>query len=131
MKVLLVDDSAAIRNSFGELLAAVPAVTVVGSAEDAAGALRLIESLAPDLVVLDVQLRHGEHGMTVLQQVRQKHPGLLVVALSNFTWCALRNDLLAAGAAACFDKANEFMLARDWIASRAAVAAAAGSDQRV
>jgi DNA-binding NarL/FixJ family response regulator len=121
VKVLLVDDSEAVRNSFGELLASVPNVELIGCAEDVAGALSLIETRAPDLLVLDVELRHGEHGMTVLQHVMRTRPGLQVVVLSNFTWNAMRNELLAAGAAAYFDKANEFLLARDWIASRAAV----------
>ena len=120
MKVLLVDDSAPVRASFGDLLGAVPGVEVIGQAEDVAGALSLIARHEPDLVVLDVELRHGEHGLQVLNWVRRAHPDLPVIVLSNFTWRAMRNELLAAGALAYFDKADEFTLARDWIAARAA-----------
>lgn len=120
MKVLLVDDSAVVQASFGGLLASVPNVELLGCAADVAGALAMIDTLAPDLVVLDVELRHGEHGIRVLDEVRRTHPALDVVVLSNFTWRAMRRELLAAGAAAYFDKANEFTLARDWIEARAA-----------
>lgn len=130
MKVLLVDDSAAVQESFSGLLASVPGVELVGGAEDVAGALALIEARAPDLVVLDVELRDGEHGISVLRHVVGARPGLQVVVLSNVDWRAMLSELIAAGAAACFDKANEFTLARDWIASRAATAPRADPARR-
>lgn len=121
MKVLLVDDSAAVRASFGGLVGALPAVELVGFAVDVASAVSMIEALAPDVVVLDVELRHGEHGIDVLRQVMDRRPDLQVIVLSNFTWQAMRSQLLSAGAAAYFDKANEFEQALEWIAARAAV----------
>lgn len=124
MRVLVVDDSKAVQTSFGGLLAPLPNVELVGYADDVAGALAMIKTHAPDLVVLDVELRCGEHGIEVLQQVMRGCPNAEVIVLSNFTWQAMRSQLLAAGAAAYFDKANEFMLARDWIAARAAIAPA-------
>lgn len=123
MKVLLVDDSAAVQASLGGLLASVPNVEVVGCAEDVAGALHLIETRSPDLVVLDIELRQGDHGIDVLGKVMRQRPQLQVIVLSSFTWQAMRRPMLAAGAAAYFDKANEFKRARDWIADRAAGAA--------
>jgi DNA-binding NarL/FixJ family response regulator len=95
----------------------VPDVTVVGNAEDVVGALALIESLRPDLVVLDVGLRGKDRGIDVLKYVTREHPEIKVIAMSNFTWEAMRNSLLAAGALAYFDKGSEFMRARDWIAN--------------
>lgn len=120
MKVLLVDDSASVRASFGDMLDAVPGVEVIGHAEDVAGAVSLIEQCEPDLIVLDVELRHGGHGLQVLNWVMHTRPELSVIVLSNFTWHAMRSKLLAAGAMAYFDKADEFFQARDWIAARAA-----------
>ncbi len=126
MKVLVVDDSEAVQRSFGNLLASMPHVVLVGCAEDVAGALAMIEAHSPDLIVLDVALRHGGRGMDVLRHVMHARPGTQVMVLSNFTWQAMRNTLLAAGAVAYFDKSNEFTLARDWIAQRAAAWAAQG-----
>lgn len=122
MRVLVVDDSKAVQTSFGSLLAPLPNVELVGYADDVVSALAMIEAHAPDLIVLDVELRRGERGVEVLRHVMRSRPDAEVIVLSNFTWQTMRSQLLAAGAAACFDKADEFVLARDWIAARAAAA---------
>ena len=49
--------------------------------------------------------------------------GRAAPVLSNFSWRAMRDAFLAAGAAAYFDKAMEFNEARDWIAARRSLAA--------
>ena len=54
-RVLVVDDHAGFRGFAGRLLAAC-GFQVVGEAADAAGALRQVADLAPDVVLLDVQL---------------------------------------------------------------------------
>ena len=117
MKVLLVDDSVAIQQSFGALLANAPQVEVVGYAEDAATALASLASNPPDLVVLDAKLRGNDRGIDVLHQVRQHYPGVKVVVLSQFNWASMRKRYLDAGALAYFDKATEFQQARDCIAA--------------
>ena len=119
MKVLVVDDSPAIQRSFGELLATIPGVTVVGVADDVASAVARIDALRPDLVVLDVELRGTDRGLDVLRHVVSEHPAIKVIVVSNFTWAAMRRGLLDAGALAYFDKGGEFMRARDWIAQQA------------
>lgn len=119
LKVVLVDDSAAVRRSLGHLLAAEPGVVIVGQAEDVHEAVQVIEAVQPDVVVLDVDLRHGDRGIDVLRHVARTHPAIQVVVLSNFTWGAMREGFLAAGAKAYFDKSNEFLAARDWIVARA------------
>jgi DNA-binding NarL/FixJ family response regulator len=124
VKVVLVDDSKAVQQSFGDLLAAVPGVSLEGCAEDVAGALALIDATRPDVVVLDLGLRDGERGIDVLKQLRRMNLHAQVVVLSNFIGTAIRRELLAAGALAFFDKSSEFLLARDWIAARAATEAA-------
>lgn len=122
VKLVLVDDSVAVQRSFGGLLELVPRVELIGCAEDVAGARSLIDASDPDLIVLDLELRHGEHGMDVLRHVTQQHPRTKVIVLSNFTGQRYRDELLAAGALECFDKSSQFLLARDWIAQRAALA---------
>ena len=130
MKLVLVDDSKAVQRSFGSLLASVPAVELVGVAEDVASAMALIEATEPDFVVLDMELGGGDNGIDVLKYIVQHRPQTQVIVLSNFDGQKLRNDLRAAGALAYFDKASEFLLARDWIASRAAAATATEGDRQ-
>lgn len=120
LKVAIVDDSLVIQRSLGRLLTSIDGVHIVGCAEDVAGAVALIEAAHPDVVVLDVDLRHDDRGMDVLRYVKATHPGTRVIALSNFTWQAMREGFLQAGASAYFDKSMEFTQARDWVADQVA-----------
>ncbi|MDM0031968.1 response regulator transcription factor [Variovorax sp. J22P271] len=115
VKVLLVDDSEAIRESFGALLATAPGVEVVGCAEDVASALAAIASTRPDLIVLDARLRGLDKGIDVLRHVRQNYSDIQVIVLSAFSWASMRKRHMDAGAVAYFDKSTEFSQARDWI----------------
>jgi two-component system, NarL family, response regulator DevR len=116
VRVLLVDDSTAIQRSFGALLATAPGVEVVGYADDLATAKTAIASSQPELMVLDAMLRGKDRGIDVLRHVRQNHPGIKVVMISQFNWTAMRSIHLEAGALAYFDKSTEFQQARDFIA---------------
>jgi DNA-binding NarL/FixJ family response regulator len=53
--VLIVDDHPSFRASARAMLES-EGFVVIGEAEDGAGALRAVEELAPDVVVLDIQL---------------------------------------------------------------------------
>jgi two-component system chemotaxis response regulator CheB len=117
LRIVIVDDSADIQQRMRRLLTEVPGLDVVGSARDRASAIRTIDDQRPDVVLLDVDLDHGDRGMDVLRHVARDHAGTQVVVLSNFSWRAMRDAFLAAGAAAYFDKAMEFNEARDWIAA--------------
>jgi DNA-binding response OmpR family regulator len=90
---------------------------LVGFADDLASATALIDAQHPDVVVLDVELGHGDRGMNVLRHVRRHHAGTRVATLSNFGWEAMREGFLKAGAEAYFDKAFEFGKLREWIAT--------------
>jgi DNA-binding NarL/FixJ family response regulator len=131
MKVAIVDDSLEIQRAFASLLVTLPGLELVGCAEDLPGALRLVDEQLPDVLVLDVELRGHDRGYDVLRHVARQHPQIRVVALSNFGWHAMRDAFLRAGASAYFDKAIQFVEARDWIAgqlpppARAASAASA------
>lgn len=123
IKVVVVDDSLSVQRSLGRLLMSTRAIDVVGYAEDVAGAIVLIDETLPDVVVLDVDLRNEDRGMDVLRHVVRHHAQTRVIALSNFTWQAMRDGFLQAGASAYFDKSMEFMKARDWIVEHGAQAA--------
>jgi DNA-binding NarL/FixJ family response regulator len=115
IKVVVVDDSLSVQRSLGRLLTSTRGIDVVGYAEDVAGAIALIDQTLPDVVVLDVDLRNEDRGMDVLRHVVRHHTRTRVIALSNFTWQAMRDGFMMAGASAYFDKSMEFMKARDWI----------------
>ena len=56
MRVLVVDDEAPARRKLARLLAAIPDVALAGEAETGPEAVDRIRALAPDLVLLDVQM---------------------------------------------------------------------------
>jgi DNA-binding NarL/FixJ family response regulator len=106
-KVLIVDDSALVRDRLGALLADTAELRVVGEAADADGALGAVERLAPDAVVLDIRMP-GASGIEVLERIKKDHPGILVIMLTNYDFDHYRRQCLASGADYFFNKAREF-----------------------
>ena len=66
--VLIVDDHAAVRAGVAAILSADPAIVVVGEAADAAGAVALVDRLAPDIVILDLHLPDRD-GVEVCREI--------------------------------------------------------------
>lgn len=56
VRVLIVDDEQLIRNGFRYVLAADPAVEIVGEASDGAAAIALVRAHRPDVVLMDVRM---------------------------------------------------------------------------
>ena len=54
IRVLIVDDSAFVRKVVRQMLTRSPFIEVVGAARDGQEALEMVESLAPDVVTLDL-----------------------------------------------------------------------------
>jgi DNA-binding NarL/FixJ family response regulator len=80
--VLIVDDHPSFRASARTLLEA-EGFEVVGEAENAAEALRSARELAPDLVLLDIQLPDLD-GFEVCQQLQSfDHPPMVVLTSSR------------------------------------------------
>ena len=75
--ILLVDDEAPARERLRRLLAGVQGVKVVGEAADGLEAVEMIARLAPDLVLLDVQMP-GLDGFGVIQAL-EKPPAIIFV----------------------------------------------------
>jgi DNA-binding NarL/FixJ family response regulator len=107
MNVFLVDDARLIRQRLTKMLAPLKGVQVIGEAADAADAIQAIRHLHPDVVILDLQLRHGT-GFDVLHAVKQDAPLPVVILLTNFPYPLFRQKGLAAGADFFFDKSTEF-----------------------
>ena len=107
LKVLLVEDSAVVRQRLLQSIATIPNIEVVGEYEDANAAITAVQQLLPDVILLDIRLRTGS-GMSVLKHTVLTHPAARVVVLTNYTEPQYRATCLGNGAHYFFDKSNEF-----------------------
>ena len=81
IRVLLADDHTLVRAGIRGLLAELPGVEVVGEAGDGQEALRLIDEVRPDVVLLDVGMP-GLNGLEVAGRIATLDPAIRVVILS-------------------------------------------------
>jgi DNA-binding NarL/FixJ family response regulator len=103
IKVVLVDDQASVRQGLRMLLGLEPDVTVVGEAGDGATALELVPVLAPDVVVMDVEMP-GMDGISATTALRAIAPHSAVVVLTLHDDSTTRSRVRAAGARAFVSK---------------------------
>jgi two-component system chemotaxis response regulator CheB len=83
IRVLVVDDSALMRQVLGTLLARDPSIEIVGTASDPFIARDKIRALQPDVLTLDVEMPRMD-GLTFLEKLMRAHP-MPVVMVSSLT----------------------------------------------
>ena len=97
IRVLIVDDHPVVRNGLQAFLHTQPDILSVGEASDGKEALRQVEALRPDVVLLDGCLP-GLDGPAVAAAIRERHPEVRVLALSAYDDDRLLWGMWAAGA---------------------------------
>ena len=102
MRVLVVDDDDDIRLLLRLWLDAEHDVEIVGEATDGDAALHVAGELAPDAVVLDLQMP-GADGLRAVPRLREHCPDVAVLVYSA---TSRREDALAAGAHAYVEKST-------------------------
>jgi two-component system, chemotaxis family, protein-glutamate methylesterase/glutaminase len=98
VKVLIVDDSAVVRNMLSRELAKDKEIEIVGSAPDPYVARDMIVDLKPDVITLDIEMPRMD-GITFLQKL-MKHFPLPVIVVSSLTATGTQTaiDAMASGA---------------------------------
>lgn len=94
IRVLVVDDHAVVREGLVQLLSSAPDVDVVGSAADGAASVDLVESLSPDVVLMDLSMP----GVDGVEATRRIGDGARVVVLTSFADERRIADAIDAGA---------------------------------
>ena len=84
IRVLVVDDSVAVRRLLTSILSSDPGIQVVGSAADGKAALAAIETLQPDVMTLDVEMPVLD-GLGTLRELRKRWRAMPVIMLSTLT----------------------------------------------
>ncbi|MEI7836601.1 MAG: response regulator, partial [Planctomycetota bacterium] len=93
IKVLIVDDSAVVRQSLSAGLSKEPDIEVVGTAVDPFVARDKILALEPDVITLDLEMPRMD-GLTFLARLMKYHP-IPVVVVSSLTPAGSQNALRA------------------------------------
>lgn len=103
MRVLIADDHAVVRRGLKQILADVWPTVIVGEAEDAHEALRLVRQQGWDAVVLDISMP-GKSGIEVLKELKQERPHLPVLVLTSHPVEQYALRVMKAGAAGYMTK---------------------------
>ncbi len=96
-RILLVDDHEVVRLGLMTLLNDQPNMEVVGEASTAGEAVKAVEKLDPDVVLMDIRLP-GEGGIEAARQVTKKFPRTKVIMLTSFADDELIMRAINAGA---------------------------------
>ena len=104
IKVLIVDDSAVVRQVLTAVLAQAPDIEVIGAASDPVFALERMRAQWPDVIVLDVEMPRMD-GITFLKKIMADRPTPVVIC-STLTEKGAETTMqaLAAGAASIIPK---------------------------
>jgi DNA-binding NarL/FixJ family response regulator len=103
--VVVVDDSLIFRTGMSRAVKACEGLELVGEAGDGETALRLIDELEPDIVILDLRMP-GMDGFGVLEQLHAAGPPRCrVLVISATLEDGVGDEVMAAGADGCLSKA--------------------------
>ena len=83
IKVLIVDDSAVVRQTLTTILESDSQIEVMGAASDPFFAAKKIQSEVPDVITLDIEMPRMD-GLTFLKKIMSQHP-IPVVVISSLT----------------------------------------------
>jgi len=106
-RILLADDHRMTRQGLRSLIARQPGMEVVAEATDGREAVRLAADVAPDVVVMDIEMP-GLNGIEATRQVVARVPGVKVIALTASADERRTADMLRAGASGYVPKASAF-----------------------
>jgi DNA-binding NarL/FixJ family response regulator len=96
-RILIVDDHPLMREGLLELIANEPDIEVCGEADSAASALAAIETLQPDVVVLDLTLGEDD-GIALVETIHLRAPSLPILVLSMHDEALYAERLISLGA---------------------------------
>lgn len=83
IKVLIVDDSALVRQALSSIIEKDPMLKVMGSASDPFVAAKMIQQDVPDVITLDVEMPRMD-GLTFLKKIMSQHP-IPTIVISTLT----------------------------------------------
>jgi DNA-binding NarL/FixJ family response regulator len=83
IRIVVADDHPVVRDGLVAILGTQPDFLVVGAAASGAEAVRLVDTLQPDLVLLDIEMP-GMDGVEALKRLRAAQPGVRTIIFTAF-----------------------------------------------
>jgi DNA-binding NarL/FixJ family response regulator len=129
VSVALADDNLLVREGIAQLLASQPDIEVIASCDDLDSLLEAIERRQPDVVVTDIRMppTHSDEGIRLAALLRESHPDVGVVVLSNYAEAGFAMGLLESGSEGRAYLLKERVHSRTQLASAIHSVAAGGS----
>jgi CheY-like chemotaxis protein/anti-sigma regulatory factor (Ser/Thr protein kinase) len=103
LRILIVDDHAAVRRALRDMLHQRPQLSVVGDAANGVEAIAHAHALQPDVILMDIAMPHMD-GIEATARIRAELPGIEILGLSMQPRSAAAHAIEQAGAAAFFVK---------------------------
>ena len=99
LRVVLADDSVLLREGIARLLSEA-GFDVVGQSENADDLMLKVRSYSPDVAIIDIRMppTQTDEGLRAAQQIRESHPDVGVLVLSQYVEPAYAMELLAESA---------------------------------
>ncbi len=82
-RILIVEDHQGFRESLKEVLSGRLPYAVVDEASEGSEVLARIETQAPHLVFMDINIP-GENGLELTRRIKQSYPGIVIVILTSY-----------------------------------------------
>lgn len=105
--ILLVDDHKITRDGLSALIEKQPDMEVVGEAENGRDAVRLVENLGPDVVIMDISMP-DLNGIDATRQILAVSPSTKIIALSMYSDRRYVEGMLSAGVSGYLVKSCAF-----------------------
>jgi two-component system, NarL family, response regulator NreC len=80
--ILLVDDHAVVRTGLKMLLNDIENMEVVGEASEGDEAIKMVEELNPNVVLMDLSMPHGKDGLSATLEIKKKWPDVQILILT-------------------------------------------------
>ena len=97
VRIVLADDHPMVREGIAALLGRQPDMVLVGEAEDGVHLMTLLETVTPDVVILDVAMPKMD-GLQATRALRSRWPSIQVIGLSLFSADQAEQGMIEAGA---------------------------------
>ena len=83
IRILLIDDHQVVREGLRRMLEIEPDFKVVGEAASAKEALTQVESLSPEVILMDIKMP-GVDGITLTREIKEKYPSTNIIMLTLY-----------------------------------------------